>query len=135
MRKTIFSVAAIFSSHDVTCAQTCLKEVFTENMVIQPTARVRICAYFNNSTVTENRSWSAQNAFKAHVKENDRWQTTTITPASDIKVHTVRANNQTLHNVVLGEIRLYDGQPNMLRCANDETDKIERKFEQTLIIK
>ncbi len=95
-------------------AQTRLPAILSDNMCLQQSAEVKIWGWDNpGQTITVKPSWTK--AVKAETSEAGKWLVTLKTPKAG-KTGTVKitgSSQQTIHNILFGEVWLCSGQSNM----------------------
>lgn len=113
MRNFILYLTLIFLMLPLS-AQVRLAPIYTDNMVIEQNSSVPIWGSAGAaSIVTIITSWAPMDTIRVTVGSNGQWKTTIKTPAADLIAHTIKCNNITLENVMLGHVWLCSGQSNM----------------------
>lgn len=117
--KKLFLFVTIFTATLSLSAQVKIAPIYTSDMVIQQNSEVPIWGSGNSSsTITIVASWAPKDTVRTIVASNGRWATTLRTPKADLAAHTIKCNNITISNVMLGEVWLCSGQSNMEWSVN-----------------
>ncbi len=119
MKQTLISTMLcllLFCGQGNLFAQTKLPSILSDNMCLQQSAEVKIWGWDNpGQSITVNPSWTK--AVKTDTNEDGKWLVKIVTPKAG-KTGTMKvtgSSQQTIHNILFGEVWLCSGQSNMAR--------------------